>query len=486
MNAFQLVLKQMRQRALSSWLTLLSVMLGVGLAIAIMVFQREGEKLFGQTDFGYDIIVGPKASPLQVVLNTIYHLDVSPGNIPYSVFENLSATNHPLVRNAIPFAVGDDFKGFRIVASIDRLFPVDHEGKPFERRVFQYRKEKSFEFAEGRPFHPLKFEAVIGSDVAAATGLKIGSQLKAQHDAGSEARDREEHEELWTVTGILKPTQTANDRVIFIPLVSFYAIPVHEEGLEKAAEFQRQLEAFQQQQQGGATKPATQEARPIKPSASGELLTDAKKEDHHDEHDHAYHLEDDGTIHLHLEKEKWRISAIAVQSRGSGFQNQMLIYQFRNRNDAMAVNPAQEMRNFFDRILKNSSKLLLVISLLVTVVAAISILVSIYNSVMARLGEIAILRALGATRVKILSLICLEAAVIGLAGGLLGLIAGHLLAFAGSVFMNRFIGSEIDWLATDRWEWVYLGVVVVLAVLAGLVPALRAYRTPVATHLTPA
>src|SRR5688572_32042378 len=115
MNSFQLVLKQMRQRALSSWLTLLSVMLGVGLAIAIMVFQREGEKLFGQTDFGYDIIVGPKASPLQVVLNTIYHLDVSPGNIPYSVFENLSATNHPLVRNAIPFAVGDDFKGFRIV-----------------------------------------------------------------------------------------------------------------------------------------------------------------------------------------------------------------------------------------------------------------------------------------------------------------------------------------------------------------------------------
>ena len=57
MNSLQLVLKQMRQRALSSWLTLLSVTLGVGLAIAIMVFQREGEALFSQADFGYGVAV---------------------------------------------------------------------------------------------------------------------------------------------------------------------------------------------------------------------------------------------------------------------------------------------------------------------------------------------------------------------------------------------------------------------------------------------
>src|SRR5687768_13485135 len=104
MNSFQLVMKQMRQRALSSWLTLLSVTLGVGLAIAIMLFQREGERLFAQTDYGYDLIVGPKASQLQLVLNTVYHLDVSPGNIPYAIFENLSAPNHQMVRNAIPYA----------------------------------------------------------------------------------------------------------------------------------------------------------------------------------------------------------------------------------------------------------------------------------------------------------------------------------------------------------------------------------------------
>jgi putative ABC transport system permease protein len=481
MNSFQLVLKQMRQRALSSWLTLLSVTLGVGLAIAIMLFQREGERLFAQSDYGYDLIVGPKASQLQLVLNTVYHLDVSPGNIPYSIFENLSAPNHQFVRNAIPYAVGDEFQGHRIVGTIDRIFPVDQEGKPFERRVFQYRKDKSFEFAEGKPFHPLKFEAVIGSDVAKAAGLKLGSKFKAQHDAGSEAREREEHEEMWTVTGILKPTNTANDRVIFIPLVSFYAIPKHEETLEKMDEIRKQIEAAQRGP-NAQTKPQTRPAA----GASGELLTDAtKKEEGHDEHDHAYHLEDDGTIHLHLEKEKWQISAILVQTRG-GFQNQYLIYAFRAGNDAMAVNPAMEMNNFFKRILKGPTWLLLGITLLVTIVAAISILVSIYNSITARLGEIAILRALGATRARVLGLICLEAGVIGVVGAFLGLVVGHLLGLGVSALINRYIGSEIDWLATGREEWIYLGVVVLLAVLAGLVPALRAYRTPVATHLVPA
>ena len=123
---------------------------------------------------------------------------------------------------------------------------------------------------------------------------------------------------------------------------------------------------------------------------------------------------------------------------------------------------------------------------LTTVVAGVGILVSIYNSVSARLREIAILRALGATRVRILTLICVEAGLIGLIGGFLGLLTGHLLGLFGSVALNRMIGEGFDWVATDYWEWLYLLAVVLLAVLAGLVPAMKAYRTPVATNLTAA
>src|SRR3712207_4639810 len=117
MNIVQLVTKQMRQRALSTWLTLLSVMLGVALAVAIMILRREGQALFGQSDYGYDVLVGPKASPLQLTLNTVYHLDRSPGNIPYALYEAMDTTYRAQARLAVPFAVGDTYKGLRIVGT---------------------------------------------------------------------------------------------------------------------------------------------------------------------------------------------------------------------------------------------------------------------------------------------------------------------------------------------------------------------------------
>src|ERR1700722_12240062 len=112
-----------------------------------------------------------------------------------------------------------------------------------------------------------------------------------------------------------------------------------------------------------------------------------------------------------------------------------------------------------------------------------SILVCIYNSVSARQKEIAILRALGATRGKVLGLICLEAGVIGLLGGLLGLLAGHLLGAVGSLYFEQALGEGIRWTVVSVDELYYLVAVIVIAVLAGLVPALKAYRTPVATNL---
>jgi putative ABC transport system permease protein len=147
------------------------------------------------------------------------------------------------------------------------------------------------------------------------------------------------------------------------------------------------------------------------------------------------------------------------------------------------VNPASVMRDFFQVFLSPSSKMLQAVAYLVTVVAGVGILVSIYNSISARMKEIAILRALGATRAKILALICFEAGLVGLIGGILGLALGHLLGAAGSQYVERLVGEGFNWLTISRDEWLYLLAVVILAVIAGLVPALKAYRTPVATNL---
>ena len=99
------------------------------------------------------------------------------------------------------------------------------------------------------------------------------------------------------------------------------------------------------------------------------------------------------------------------------------------------------MREFFDIFLRPSMLLMQAVSWLVLIVAAVGILVSIYNSVSARKQEIAILRALGATRGRIVTLLCVEAGLIGLFGGILGIFAGHLVGVGGSMYMEQLVGE---------------------------------------------
>ena len=142
------------------------------------------------------------------------------------------------------------------------------------------------------------------------------------------------------------------------------------------------------------------------------------------------------------------------------------------------------MREFFDTFLKPTRWLLLLICSLVTIVAAVGILVSIYNSVSARLKEIAIIRALGATRTTVLTLICIEAGLVALFGSILGLLAGHAVNALGAWYMSNYYGEFIGYNYVEYlFEAAYIIAVIILAILAGLVPAMKAYRTPVATNL---
>lgn len=460
MNILQLVAKQMRQRALSTWLTLLSVTLGVALVVAILILRREGNALFGQTDYGYDVLVGVKGSPLQLTLNTVYHIDKSPGNIKYQMYTDLvhSPVYRRYVKYAVPMCVGDSYKGLRIVGTLPNFFGYNDDAtRAEEGHRFEYRPGNSFEVADGSMFNPDKFEAVLGSDVTKLTGLKLGDSFQATHGMPAPTETPDIHKEVWKVVGVMKPTHTANDKVLFIPLLSFYTIFEHGE-----AEIEREMI---RRGENPATRP--------KPADEDDV-----------QH---YKLRPDGTIDLQLPVEDREVSAILVTSRGEGgFAGQALAYDLNLQPDVMAVNPASVMREFFDTFLSSSAKVLLLIALLVTIVAAASIMTTIYNSVSARRREIAILRALGATKARILGLICFEAALVGLLGGGLGFLFGHLLGAGGSIYMSQLVGEGINWTGVGSEEWLYLAAVVVLAAIAGLVPGMKAYRTPVATNLVAA
>jgi putative ABC transport system permease protein len=467
----------MRQRALSTWLTTLSVMLGVALAIAIMVLGRESQSLFGQSDYGYDAIIGKKGSKLQLVLNTIYHMDVSPGNIPFDQYTRLlppppgvpaPPDNYSkYVKIAVPTVVGDTLNGqYRIVGTLPKLFGFDDSGNPIDpSEVMDYRPGQKMHVAQGRVFAGNKFEAIVGSDIPRLTGKNIGDTFQATHGTPVPGVPPDIHMQVWTIVGVLAPTHTAIDRVVYIPLTSFYTIAEHGAGLIAQAK-------LREGQAPDTFDPDSDSDQPHPVDANGM------------QHFSNYDLNTkDGTINLKLTPDIWAISAILVASRG-GVTEQALEYDLNNSTDVMACNPASVMREFFNTFLKPTRQLLLIICSLVTIVAAVGILVSIYNSVSARLGEIAILRALGATRGTVLWLICLEATVVAIFGTILGLIVGHFVNWLGSIYMLQNYGETLDYNYVEYiYEACYVVGVVILAALAGLVPAIKAYRTPVATYL---
>jgi putative ABC transport system permease protein len=377
-------------------------------------------------------------------------------------------------------------------------------------------------------FKPRRFEAVLGSEVAEKDGFhlyddKLSEEENIKHHAVFQAthgmplpnEKPDIHKPKWHVVGFLKQTHTANDRALFVPVISLYAIEEHDIGmiaqkliqagytnpynlppdqaesiLKKIGIDTEPLEDATRKKFHLPTKKKA-DAVPAAPQPGGELLKDAPKPDAQPDQEDpdAYHLDDKGDIVPDLPKAAWEISAILVKTRGS-FAASSLLYNFQVANtEAQAVSPASVMRQFFNTFFQPTTLVMLGISLLVTIVAAGSITVGIYNSVAARMREIAILRALGATKTRVLTLICVEAGLIGLIGGLLGMILGHALGALGSIITNAQLGQGINWSHVgwdERWyanEPLYLAVVVLIATMAGLAPGLKAYRTPVATNL---
>ena len=151
---------------------------------------------------------------------------------------------------------------------------------------------------------------------------------------------------------------------------------------------------------------------------------------------------------------------------------------------AQVVSPVREINKLFDSILGGVDVLQLSLAVLVVVVAGIGIMVSIYNSMHERQREIAIMRALGAGRTTVLSVILLESILLSLGGGLAGWALGHLVIFGISGYIFDMTGVTIGLLQTQAQEIFLIPGLIVLASLVGYLPAMAAYRTDVSKSLS--
>src|SRR5262249_37174471 len=134
---------------------------------------------------------------------------------------------------AVPTVVGDTLNGqYRIVGTPPKMFGYDDDGNKMPPdEVMDYRPGRKLEIAQGQVFAGNKFEAIVGSDIPRLTGVTIGSVFQATHGIPVPGIKPDIHMQKWKVVGVLAPTHTAIDRVVYIPLISFYTIAEHGAGL---------------------------------------------------------------------------------------------------------------------------------------------------------------------------------------------------------------------------------------------------------------
>ena len=206
MNLAGISLAYLRAKPLATALNLLLLALGIATIAVLMLATQQVEERMGHDARGIDMVAGAKGSPMQLVLSAVFHLDAPTGNIPLD--DAMALARHRLVKRAIPLALGDSYKGFRIVGT-------NHD----------YAAHYGARIAEGSLWAK-PMEAVLGAGVARATGLRVGGKFAGAHGLGEGGEEHEE--EPYQVVGVLAPTGTVVDRVVLTSVESVWE--VHEHG----------------------------------------------------------------------------------------------------------------------------------------------------------------------------------------------------------------------------------------------------------------
>ena len=448
MSLLALAWRSVRGRPLASLLTCLSVALGVALVVTLLALRASTRRSFLEAARGYDVILGPTdGSPLDTVLSTLFHVGEAKGTVPWSVLEDVR--RDPRVAVAVPYAVGDSFRGKHVVGTTPDLFGVlqGADGRSLGDGV------------AGALFEEGAFEAVVGSIAASDTGLRRGSTFRVMHGIESVSH---EHDEVWSVVGILRPTGTPADRALFIPLQTFYAIGGHAEGAAAVQARRAAREEGDATAGDGAPDEAGHEApAEAGPGAAGqEATTDGPGAE-----------------------EVLGLSAIGIRLVSPGLRMGFLGEMRQDRDDVDAVQPLDVIHDLL-QVVGSVDRVFELLAWAVVVVSGLGILVGLYNTIHGRRREIAILRALGARARHVFVVIVLEALLLVAAGGLLGLLLGHLAlaASAPTLLLEYAIRADVGPGVRDL---LVVGVLALLGLVAGVVPAVRGLRTPVARHLQP-
>jgi putative ABC transport system permease protein len=130
------------------------------------------------------------------------------------------------------------------------------------------------------------------------------------------------------------------------------------------------------------------------------------------------------------------------------------------------------------------TKALQLLAILIAIVSAISIFVSLINSLRQRKYELSLLRVLGGKPMTLFALIILEGVVMAILGFILGLILSHVsMALLGDSLSEKYNYEFKPWQLHGMEAYLFL-VSLALGFFAALIPALMAYGTDIHKNLS--
>ena len=404
-----LSLAYLKDRGLNTALNILLLALSVASLVILLLFSSQLENRFDKDAQGIDMVVGAKGSPLQLILSSVYHVDIPTGNVPLDTVVLLRRQLG--VAEAIPLALGDSFRSFRIVGT-EPAYPA----------------LLGASLADGRMF-AAKMEAVIGADVAARTGAKLGQRFVGGHGMSSGDGGPKHEETPFIVVGRLAPTGTVIDRLILTRVESVWG--VH-----------------------GIADPG---------------------EDHHADH-HGGESEE-----AHEEHAGADVTAVLVRF-GSPIAAVRLPGFINRQTNLQAAVPAVEVSRLL-ALVGVGLDAVRAFAVLLMLTAGLSIFVALLTALKEREGDMAMLRVIGASRAAIIGQVASEGLILASAGAALGMLLGHGVIGMAAANIEQLRALGLNAFAFHPGEALIVAAALGIGLIAALIPALRVLKTDIAETL---
>ena len=414
MNLLSLAWRSLVNRWFAVTLTVCTIALSIGLLVLVEQLRTEVREGFYRSVSGVDLIVGARTAPVQLLLYSVFGIGDATNDISWQTYTELKELAE--VEWAIPMALGDSHRGFRVMGTSPEFF--EH---------YRFGNRESLVLAQGETFDDL-FDVVVGAQVARQLNYSIGDQVVLAHGTGNVAlQSHDDHP--FTISGILAPTGTPVDQQLYISLPAHRAIHI---GWESGV-----------QRPGAGVDPDEARARAdeLRPNAVTAIL-------------------------------------LGLHTRAAVFGLQRRVNQYR-AEALTGIMPGITLQQLW-RITGLAELVLRVVAALVVLAGLLGMLTVLLTTLSERRREMAILRANGARPWQIASLLVFEAGLIAAAGIGLGVVLAVTVQVLAAPWLLANLGLHIGLSAPALWQLGVLGLIFVAGLLIALVPAFMAYRRTLA------